>query len=52
MSHVIGVETPTALETHHPVKPGTVTVSGKPSKDLPIFIEINIFRQAGITRRR
>ncbi|MGD1014788.1 MAG: type II toxin-antitoxin system HicA family toxin [Acidimicrobiales bacterium] len=37
---------------HHPVKPGTVTVSGKPSKEIPIVIEISIFRQAGIARRR
>ena len=36
---------------HHPVKPGTVTVSGKLSTDLPIGTERSILRQAGISRR-
>lgn len=35
----------------HPDKPGHVTVAGKPSTDVPLGTERNIFRQAGITRR-
>jgi predicted RNA binding protein YcfA (HicA-like mRNA interferase family) len=37
---------------HHPVKPGTVTVSGKLSTDLPIGTERSILRQAGISGRK
>jgi predicted RNA binding protein YcfA (HicA-like mRNA interferase family) len=36
---------------HHPMKPGTVTVSGKRSTDLPIGTERSILRQAGIRER-
>ena len=36
---------------YHPVKPGTVTVSGKLSTDLPIGTERSILKQAGINRR-
>jgi predicted RNA binding protein YcfA (HicA-like mRNA interferase family) len=36
---------------HHPTKPGTVTVSGKPSTDLPTGTERSILRQAGMSRR-
>ena len=32
----------------HPVKPGRVTIAGKPSKDLPPGLERSILRQAGI----
>ena len=35
----------------HPVKPGRVTVAGKPSKELPPGTERSILRPAGITRR-
>lgn len=35
----------------HPTKPGTVTVSGKPSTDLPIGTERSILKQAGISGR-
>lgn len=35
----------------HPTKPGTVTVSGKPSTDLPPGTERSILRQAGIRGR-
>ena len=34
----------------HPVKPGRVTVSGKPSKDLPHSIHRSILKQAGLKR--
>ncbi len=33
---------------HHPVKPGTVTVAGKPSKDLAPGTVNSILRQAGL----
>ncbi|WP_229905559.1 type II toxin-antitoxin system HicA family toxin [Lentzea cavernae] len=33
---------------HHPSKPGTVTIAGKPSTDLPIGTERSIRKQAGI----
>ena len=36
---------------HHATKPGTVTVSGPPSRDLPKEILASIFRQAGLERR-
>jgi len=36
---------------HHRTKPGTVTVSGKPSTDLPIGTEGSNLKQAGIGRR-
>ncbi|MGQ0778490.1 MAG: type II toxin-antitoxin system HicA family toxin [Pseudonocardiales bacterium] len=32
----------------HPTKPGTVTVAGKPSTDIPTGTERNIRKQAGI----
>jgi predicted RNA binding protein YcfA (HicA-like mRNA interferase family) len=35
----------------HPTKPGTVTVPGKPSKELPIGTERSILNQAGVNRR-
>jgi len=34
----------------HPVKPGRVTVAGKPSKDLPHFLHRSILNQAGLKR--
>lgn len=34
----------------HPDKPGRVTVSGKPSKDLPPSIHRSILRQAGLKK--
>ncbi|MDP1786408.1 type II toxin-antitoxin system HicA family toxin [Nitrosomonas sp.] len=33
---------------HHPVKPGTVTVAGKPSVDVPPGTFINVLKQAGL----
>lgn len=35
----------------HAVKPGRVTVAGKPSQELPPGTERSILRQAGIIRR-
>ncbi len=32
----------------HPVKPGTVTVAGKPSGDIPPGTLASIFKQAGL----
>jgi len=32
----------------HATKPGTVTVAGKPSSDIPIGTERNIRKQAGL----
>jgi len=32
----------------HPVKPGTVTVAGKPGKDVPAGTLNNIMKQAGL----
>jgi len=32
----------------HPTKPGTVTVAGKPSSDIPAGTLGNILRQAGL----
>jgi predicted RNA binding protein YcfA (HicA-like mRNA interferase family) len=34
----------------HPLKPGKVTVAGKPSVDLPRCTERSILRQAGLLR--
>lgn len=34
----------------HPRKPGRVTVSGKPSKDLPHSMRKSILRQAGLKK--
>ena len=34
----------------HPTKPGRVTVSGKPSKDLPHSIHRSILMQAGLKK--
>lgn len=36
----------------HPIKPGKVTVAGKPSADVPIGTAMNILRQAGRWRRK
>jgi predicted RNA binding protein YcfA (HicA-like mRNA interferase family) len=36
----------------HPVKPGTVTVAGAMSKDLPLGTLKQIYRQAGLQRRQ
>lgn len=33
---------------HHPTKPGTVTIAGKPSADLSVKTERSILRQAGL----
>jgi len=33
---------------HHPIKPGTVTVAGQPSADIPPGTLNNIFKQAGL----
>ncbi len=33
---------------HHPTKPGTVTVAGKPSKALAPWVLASILRQAGL----
>ena len=33
---------------HHPIKPGTVTVAGKPSVDVPPGTLINVLKQAGL----
>jgi predicted RNA binding protein YcfA (HicA-like mRNA interferase family) len=35
-------------EYHHPTKPGTVTIAGKPSLDLDPKTERSILRQAGL----
>ena len=37
---------------HHPAKPGTVTIAGRPSVDLPPDTWNDIMKQAGIERRR
>jgi predicted RNA binding protein YcfA (HicA-like mRNA interferase family) len=34
----------------HPIKPGKVTVAGKPNKDVPRGTAENILRQAGLRR--
>ena len=34
----------------HPIKPGRVTVAGKPSKDLPHVLYRSILNQAGLKR--
>ena len=33
---------------HHPTKPGTVTIAGKPSLDLDKKTERSVLRQAGL----
>ncbi|MCD6681501.1 MAG: type II toxin-antitoxin system HicA family toxin [Burkholderiaceae bacterium] len=35
---------------HHPSKPGTVTVAGKPSVDVPPGTLSNILKQAGLKK--
>lgn len=35
-------------QLHHPTKPGTVTVSGKPSVDIPPGTLNSILKQAGL----
>lgn len=34
----------------HTIKPGLVTIAGKPSKDLPPDLERSILKQAGIEK--
>jgi predicted RNA binding protein YcfA (HicA-like mRNA interferase family) len=36
----------------HPVKPGRVTIAGKPSAELPPGTERSVLRQAGLDRRK
>ena len=35
----------------HPIKPGRVTIPGKPSRELSRDLEKSILKQAGITRK-
>jgi predicted RNA binding protein YcfA (HicA-like mRNA interferase family) len=35
---------------HHPTKPGTVTVAGHPSAEMPIGTLNNILKQAGLKK--
>ena len=35
---------------HHPTKPGTVTVAGKPSVEIPPGTLSNILKQAGLKK--
>jgi predicted RNA binding protein YcfA (HicA-like mRNA interferase family) len=35
---------------HHPGKPGTVTVSGKPSVDIPVGTLMSVLKQAGLKK--
>jgi predicted RNA binding protein YcfA (HicA-like mRNA interferase family) len=35
---------------HHPTKPGTVTVAGHPSTDVPMGTLNNILKQAGLKK--
>ncbi len=35
---------------HHPVKPGTVTIAGNPSADVPPKTLASVFRQAQLPR--
>lgn len=35
---------------HHPVKPGTVTVAGKPSLVVPLGTLASVLRQAGLRK--
>ena len=35
---------------HHPTKPGTVTVSGKPSVEVPVGTLNSALRQAGLKK--
>ena len=35
---------------HHPEKPGTVTIAGRPGKDLDTWVWRSILRQASIER--
>ena len=37
---------------HHPTKPGTVTIAGKPSDDLAPWVLSSIFKQAGLKGSR
>jgi predicted RNA binding protein YcfA (HicA-like mRNA interferase family) len=36
-------------QLHHPTKPGTVTVAGKPKRDMDPKTLASIWRQAGLT---
>lgn len=35
---------------HHPIKPGTVTIAGKESAELPPKTERSVLRQAGLKK--
>ncbi len=35
---------------HHPAKPGTVTIAGKPNDDVESWIWSSIMKQAGLRR--
>ena len=35
---------------HHPTKPGTVTMAGKPSLELPLGTLASVLRQAGLRK--
>ena len=37
---------------HHPSRPGTVTIAGRPGTDIPVGTWNNIMKQAGIERRQ
>ena len=37
---------------HHPTKPGTVTIAGKPSDDLAPWVLSSILKQAGLKGSR
>ena len=37
---------------HHPTKSGTVTIPGRPSRDLPPGLWDSILKQAGLKERR
>lgn len=36
---------------HHPAKPGTVTIAGKPSQDVPPGTQNSVLEQAGLKRK-
>ena len=36
----------------HPIKPGVVTIAGKPSRDLPPGLERSILKQEGLMGER
>ena len=45
---VVARQTGSHRQYHHPTKPGTVTISGKPALDLDPKTEKSIRRQAGL----